>query len=55
MKVNKNICVGCGMCVNSCPVEAISFDKDGKAVIDTNKCVLCGTCKRVCPVEAISE
>ena len=36
-----------------CPVGAISFDKDGKAVIDTNKCIRCGACQASCPVNAI--
>ena len=55
MIVDKSKCVGCGMCVNSCPVEAISFGQDGCAFIDMKKCINCGTCKRVCPVEAINE
>ena len=32
MKVNKDVCIGCGSCVGSCPVEAISL-VDGKAEI----------------------
>lgn len=55
MIVDKSKCVGCGMCVNSCPVEAISFGQDGCAFINMKKCINCGTCKRVCPVEAINE
>lgn len=55
MIVDKSKCVGCGMCVNSCPVETISFGQDGCAFIDMKKCINCGTCKRVCPVEAINE
>lgn len=51
--VNKQKCVGCGTCVNMCPVEAISFDEDGKAQIDKNICIKCGTCEAVCPVNAI--
>ena len=51
-KIDKNKCISCGSCVASCPVNAISFDKDGKAVIDKNKCISCGTCYAVCPVEA---
>lgn len=50
--VNKDKCIGCGTCVNMCPVNAISF-KDGKAVIDPKKCIQCGTCVGVCPVQAI--
>jgi len=44
-------CIGCGSCVDECPVEAIS-EKDGKYVIDADKCLDCGACAGVCPVEA---
>ena len=51
--VNKEKCIGCGTCVSICPVGAISFDKDGKAVIDKTKCIHCGACEASCPVGAI--
>ena len=51
--IDKTKCIGCGACVSVCPVEAISFDEDGKAVIDRSKCIRCGTCEAVCPVGAI--
>ena len=51
--VDKNKCIGCGTCVAICPVEAISFDDNGKAEIDNTKCIRCGACQASCPVEAI--
>lgn len=54
MKVNKETCVGCGTCVDSCPVCAISM-VDGKAEINQETCIHCGTCMGVCPVGAIEE
>jgi len=44
-------CLGCGACINECPVSAIS-EKDGKVVIDPEACIECGACAGVCPVEA---
>lgn len=51
--VDKKKCIGCGTCVAICPVGAISFGSDGKAVIDTKKCIHCGSCEASCPVAAI--
>ncbi len=53
MEVKKDVCIGCGACVATCPVEAISLDDSGKATIDNTKCIHCGACKATCPVEAI--
>ncbi len=46
-------CIGCTLCVQKCPVQAISM-QDGKAVIDREKCIQCGLCIKACPVTAIS-
>ena len=45
-------CTGCGICVNECPVGAISIQQ-GKAEIDMVKCIRCGKCHDVCPQEAV--
>jgi len=47
-------CVGCGTCVEECPVNAISEDGD-KYKIDAEACTDCGKCKEVCPADAIIE
>lgn len=52
--VNESLCIGCGACAAICPVSAISFDKNGKAVIDPNICIKCGACQAICPVSAIN-
>ena len=52
-KVDQDKCTGCGVCVDICPVDAITM-KDGKAVIDEDACIDCGVCVSECPVEAIS-
>jgi ferredoxin len=51
--IDKTTCIGCGACAAACPVQAISFDQNGKAMIDPEKCIKCGTCEAVCPVGAI--
>jgi len=56
MRINEDVCIGCGQCVLRCTVGAISLD-DGVASIDRNECVECGVCYRfkVCPVGAIEQ
>jgi len=53
-KVNKEKCIGCQVCVATCP-EATKIDEDGKAeVTDSKKLKECGG-ESVCPVGAIEE
>ena len=51
--VNAEKCTGCGLCVDVCPVEAITLEGD-KAKVDEDKCTECGQCVEECPNEAIS-
>ena len=52
MVVNKDVCVGCGTCVDICPVGAISM-VDGKAQIDATLCTGCGVCTQLCKFGAL--
>ncbi|MBN1694452.1 4Fe-4S binding protein [candidate division WOR-3 bacterium] len=51
--INKSKCTGCGECVDTCPVEALSI-KNEKAVVDNDECIDCGACVNTCPEGAIS-
>jgi len=50
--VKEDMCVGCGVCIEECPVGAISM-RDDVAVIDEKNCIRCGTCHDACPQEAV--
>lgn len=44
-------CVGCLLCLKSCPVDAISGKRKEVHVIDQDLCIKCGACFDVCPVK----
>lgn len=52
--IDKDTCIGCGACVDTCPCGAIAEDGD-KFAINADECADCGACAGGCPVEAISE
>ncbi len=55
-KIDQELCIGCGDCVNSCPMDVIRMDEEtGKAVIRYGEdCMICDQCALDCPVDAIT-
>ncbi len=53
LKVDEDRCVGCGLCMPSCPVEALKAW--GKIQVDRNICNDCLDCIPNCPVDALRE
>ena len=51
-RVKKNLCLGCGICIDSCPTGAISIVFD-TARIDQARCNQCHLCLDACPQGAI--
>lgn len=52
MTWKKKLCTFCGICVRTCPLDAISI-KGKTFVVDREKCWRCGRCSRVCPEKAL--
>jgi len=57
IKVNEDLCSGCGVCVAVCPYEApklVKTDNTQVSVIDDLKCKRCGLCVSACPSGAVT-
>jgi len=63
--LNSEVCTGCGVCVESCPEDAIvaglvgavrrgAIDYAAPVDIDEQKCVYCGVCVIMCPFNALT-
>lgn len=50
--INRNKCIGCGKCAESCPAKTIAITNK-KAVITYDKCIKCFCCHEMCPPKAI--
>ena len=62
MTVNRDICKGCGLCVEVCPKKIVFLDKSvlngtgyhPATVTDMESCIGCAMCATMCPDCAIT-
>ena len=52
IKIHEDKCGLCGLCMQSCPYNAITIGNE-RLNVDTFKCKGCGTCVSICPTSAI--
>jgi 4Fe-4S ferredoxin len=65
LTLDRDRCVGCGICVEVCPREAVQIKKMPRAEgekakppiidIDEQKCQYCGICNAICPFGALEH
>ena len=54
LRIRKDLCLGCGLCIESCPRQAISI-VSAKAEIDQRRCNQCCLCLDICLQGAVIE
>lgn len=55
LKINKERCTQCGLCVSDCPAGCIMLGDDGFPDIqEENRCIRCQHCLAICPTGALS-
>lgn len=53
--IKQDLCTSCGICLKYCSVNAISYNEQKKAVINTDQCIGCGECLAVCRWGAVKN
>ena len=53
LKLDKNACIGCGICEILCPHGVLEVNAQKARIMDRDGCMECGACALNCPVEAI--
>lgn len=48
--MNPSKCIGCGRCIDACPVRAVFWNNE---INKPNICVHCGYCVKYCPHEVL--
>lgn len=55
IRYDKDKCIGCKLCLQVCPSEAIEFKPEEKKIrILLARCTFCSQCNDICPVSCLS-
>jgi electron transfer flavoprotein alpha subunit/NAD-dependent dihydropyrimidine dehydrogenase PreA subunit len=52
LEIDKDKCIGCANCIETCPFGALSME--GDVVVVNEKCTGCGACLEACPALALA-
>lgn len=54
LELDREKCIGCGMCIQVCPHAVFKIENRKSEIIDRDACMECGACGMNCPVDAIA-
>ena len=54
IEVDKEKCIGCGECVDVCPVDVYEMQDEKSVPVNAEECIGCESCVEVCEQEAIA-
>ena len=54
LELNREKCVGCGICLVVCPHEVLSMNNGHVRIENRDLCMECGACARNCPADAVT-
>ncbi|OPJ54785.1 [Fe-Fe] hydrogenase large subunit C-terminal domain-containing protein [Clostridium chromiireducens] len=52
-EIIENLCIACGTCIESCPVNAIEYNGEGRAEVQKERCIGCKLCSNICRANAV--
>lgn len=54
LKLDSELCTGCGICLDVCPHEVLAAREKKVYIADLDACMECGACALNCPFNALS-
>ena len=54
VEVDQEKCIGCGECVDVCPVDVYEMQDEKSVPVNAEECIGCESCVEVCEQEAVT-
>ncbi|MBW2311572.1 MAG: 4Fe-4S dicluster domain-containing protein [Deltaproteobacteria bacterium] len=54
VEVDQEKCIGCGECVDVCPVDVYEMQDEKSVPVNAEECIGCESCIEVCEQDAIT-